>query len=530
MSRFLANVVTLVVVLGLAWWCYETRRALIQSFFVDAAPQHDGMDFPPPPRRVDPEEALVRPVRVLLLDGLGRDHADRLPELAKRCDSGVRMTVDVGFPTVSLPVQHALWTGLTQQQSGVAYRLAALPRPPSGALPWRVRGSWAVAESHAEIVQSFGFERISVQGADPGTTVAGRAMVSGQDEADATMLSLWRTSGFGAAVLEAVASESPLVFVHVLRIDEAGHAHGAGSNAYGQAAGWADKQLSAWVGAAGAGARWLVLSDHGHRAAGGHGGAEAHIRRVRACWFGAVASDPHVHHVALVDLSKLLFDALGLHTTDPTGGQAWADIGSRPVSDLRLPGPSIGNALVSVVILGIAGVILWRTRTCGQSVVSYPCWIIVAAGSVVWLCGQPTLSNPVVYPPLGLAIIGAASPGYGVLLVSLWRKPVASTWGRAVTHLLALPLAFCLVGLTLCGAFAHWVSSGEVSSLMPYWTGMASAALCVTWVAALATGAAVLIATLRARMGASREPKSAHASRCERDPGTRPTTPSKAQH
>ena len=48
------------------------------------------------------------------------DYAERMPTLSRHCATGIDTAVDVGFPTVSLPVQHALWTGRTQQQSGVS--------------------------------------------------------------------------------------------------------------------------------------------------------------------------------------------------------------------------------------------------------------------------------------------------------------------------------------------------------------------------------------------------------------------------
>ena len=86
------------------------RRALIADIVTyDAEPSEpaqlpagDGPGLTPSAR-----------TRVLLIDGLAADVAATLPAWTKTCARGIAVTVDVGFPTVSLPVEVALWTGLT---------------------------------------------------------------------------------------------------------------------------------------------------------------------------------------------------------------------------------------------------------------------------------------------------------------------------------------------------------------------------------------------------------------------------------
>src|SRR5690606_21961049 len=95
-------------------------------------------------------------VRVVLLDGLSDAHARTLGGLDELCARGLDLRVDTGFPTVSLPVQQVLWTALTQQQSGNWYRIARHETPPPGSLPAAVEGAIAVAESHVDIIASFG--------------------------------------------------------------------------------------------------------------------------------------------------------------------------------------------------------------------------------------------------------------------------------------------------------------------------------------------------------------------------------------
>ncbi|HEY0138770.1 MAG TPA: hypothetical protein VGB85_32015, partial [Nannocystis sp.] len=104
---------------------YEGRRKFIGQFFVDGAVPGDTPVWPRAP-----EGDGLRPaarVRVVLLDGLSRAHALQLPGLSAICGAGQELQLDTGFPTVSLPVQSALWTGMTQQQSGLQYHIGKLP-------------------------------------------------------------------------------------------------------------------------------------------------------------------------------------------------------------------------------------------------------------------------------------------------------------------------------------------------------------------------------------------------------------------
>src|SRR5688572_30125848 len=298
-------VAALLVVLALL--SLALRRELVLAFFPD------GAGAPPPPLEPAPADAPTRrpapAVRVLLIDGLTASVADGLPELSRLCARGLDVRVDNGFPTVSLPVQHVLWTGRTQAQGGIMYRIPGLADPPADALPLRVPGSIAVAESHPEIIHSFGFTQAEPALDDP--EVAPEA-------------SSWRTQRFVPAALLAVASPAPLVFVHVLRVDEAGHAFGGESTMYREAATWADDLVPRLTAVAPADALWFVLADHGHLPRGGHGGAEPEIRVVRACVFGPGVApedrseEPPVH---LVDLHREIADAVGVGPTATSVGR-----------------------------------------------------------------------------------------------------------------------------------------------------------------------------------------------------------------
>src|SRR5690349_1510693 len=121
--RAVTRVVAALALLAAALGLFEARKRFIAGFFV-----HGPGGAPPPvlPSPADPTLARegVGPaarVRVVLLDGLGLAAARRLPTLSSLCADGLDLEVDVGFPTVSLPVQSVLWSGQTQQQTGIQF-------------------------------------------------------------------------------------------------------------------------------------------------------------------------------------------------------------------------------------------------------------------------------------------------------------------------------------------------------------------------------------------------------------------------
>ena len=452
----------LLALLALGLAAYQARRQMIRRFFVDGRGGSSPVLTAAPAGA--PGLAPVAQVRVLLIDGLGETFADRLPALRQLCGAGRSLRVDVGFPTVSLPVQAVLWTGRTQSQSGLMYRVTALPRAPDGAAPARVPGSVAVVEEQAYIASSFGFAR---------TLTEPRPM-------------------FPIAALAAVAEETPLVFVHALQVDKAGHKHGAGSPAYAQAAADADALLARLLAVAppSPDRRWLVLSDHGQRPGGGHGGEEPSIRLVRACLAGGPPSAelspgapaPLVH---LVDVSRALFDSLGL--TPPAGapGRPLAFATLHPDPGATLPRvPPLRAALAALVALALLVASALALRRSG----AHPrwwlaCWLslgLALASAIVWR-GWPSLSNPMIYPPQGRDMMLAASPGLLMLAVftAMATRAKPALAAALVATPVALVLAPALGTLVACGGLAALWGRGD-PPLLPVFTGQASFWLAVT--------------------------------------------------
>lgn len=462
------------VVLGLV--ALRLRRLFVLAFFVDGPP---GAAPELTPAAVDAIELPASErVRVVLLDGLSAEHAERLPTLGALCREGLDLRVDVGFPTVSLPVQHVLWTGRTQQESGVWYRIPRLPEPPADALPRRVPGSVGVAESHASIVHSFGFER-----AEP----------AADDETVDAAESAWRRDGFPAAALAAVAGPARLAFVHVLRIDEAGHARGSASTQYAEAMAHADDLLARLRTAAAPDATWVVLADHGHRPAGGHGGEEVSIRVVQACIAGPgiVAADHRTRApIHLVDLHHALAELLGVAESS-TPGRPIEFALEHPDPGATLPRPSTARSLgaLAIVIVGL-GLAL---ASAGRSVLAWPWWLPISYVSVVVFLGVPTLSNPAIYPPWGATMLAAALPGALVLALASLRD-LRREGLRRMLLAQGLPvLALLLACLVACGGLSFALGLAATPPLAPFFTAHASLAFALTALASLVLAVVVVL-------------------------------------
>lgn len=435
-----------------------------------------------------PGLAEAEHVRVVLLDGLGAAAASGLPALSEVCAAGQELRVDVGFPTVSLPVQAALWTGRTQQQSGLQYRATQLEAPPAGASPAQVADSVALAESHPEIVRSFGF-----------------ASTRPDPSRDPEDPEAWRAE-FPEHAIAAVASTSRLVHVHVLRVDEAGHASGAASPAYAEAVRGADELLGRMRAVGPADALWVVLADHGHRPAGGHGGEEPEIRVVRACVAGpGIAPSTSIASIHLVDLARALADALGAKLPSDARGRAWTDALADPAPGATLPHPGplrVAIAAVLVVLALVLGVRSDRSR--GWR--ALPWALLLALAGVVVMHGWPTLSDPPVFAPRGLQLWLACVPA-AVLSLGLGLA------GQPARAQLVPALGLLAAALVLCRAPEVWLlpglGLGEAGPpLMPRWSATVSVLFVV--VRSIAEGAALawllrpLVQRVRARVRARR--------------------------
>jgi len=440
------------------------------------------------PAGIGPGMTPAPRVRVILIDGLAESTAETLPSWSALCKRGIALRVDVGFPTVSLPVQVSLWTGRTQQQTGIVFRSDRPLVPPlANSIPAQVPGSRVVAESHGYIVRSVGF-------AD-----AKPAAIDAEHPAKDADIETWRETAWLPAAREAVASDARLAFVHVLRVDTWGHRKGRDSDEYRKAASEADAIVAELVALA-PDARWFLLSDHGHLARGGHGGEEPFVRQVQHCIIGpdlAPASGGLVH---LVDISRAIADSVGA-TLDRDSRARPLSVAMRlplGIDDAVPPLPlGIGALAIFVVALGITGSMFGVRRWWVA-----PWWFVVACMLLVFVRGEPTMSKPMVYAResildvfdfdrrlmlrswLAALPIAAASTWFGLARLPLWRVLVAQ---------LALPLTVLAASITAC---AGWdaLFGAEVAPVVPHYTAYTSALMLIT-----AHGSAVIALSVLAR-------------------------------
>jgi hypothetical protein len=439
------------VLLLLVGALYQGRRWFIRSWFVKGSPH--------PPRAVSaapPRSGDVHPVRVILIDGLSESVARSLPGLTRLCRDGLTLTVDVGFPTVSLPVQHVLWTGTWQSQSGVMFLVKRMERPVFDSLQRQVTRrsaeALAVAESQSYIVSSFPFSRVI------GPTQQKKASLPPEK--------LEQES------LRAAQSDAALVFLHFLAVDEIGHDVGAAHRRYLEAARRADRLLAAlWKVRD---PKWtvLALSDHGHHLLppGGHGGPEPSIRLVRACLAGPGVPAGKRARAVLPDLTRILADSLNVGVPRNCQGRSLAGVlEGAPAREAPTPfRPGALGFLVPLLLLGLVFEIGRRTlRGPSMWVLSLPWGMALGLLLVVAQHGSPSLSRFYVYRALPVELWGAALLTAATLLLQAWTlRRVRPGQARG------LMAALCLLPALATAALTGWPVNRP--PLIPYLTAWAS--------------------------------------------------------
>jgi hypothetical protein len=488
-----------VVVLSLlAWFLPDLRRTLIYDItWWDAEPG----DPPPLTGGTGPGLPRAPRTRVVLIDGLSADLAPALASWRATCRRGLTLRVDVGFPTVSLPVETALWTGLTQQQTGIVHRGGGKdgkygrpldPPLDRRGIPAQVPDSIAIAEDHGWIVRSLGFAKVlPAAGAHP------------TDDLDPAA---WKQAWQHEA-RTAVASAASLVFVHILRVDSAGHRHGIGPW-YGKTAVEADTILGQLL-AADPGARWFLLSDHGHL--GGHGGEEREVRQVEACIAGpgvAVGTGPLLH---VVDISRAIADSTGAKLETSSHGRPLSTALAAPLGDDQaVPALELSRGVVAIFLLALAlGATVWGV---GRRWWLAPWWFPIACASLVLVRGEPTMSIGWLYAPEGRLMIETWLPAIGLAAVTSWlglgrtasrqasRYPWGTTVFRVLAAQLAIPAAALAATITACGAWST-ILGATISPLVPHYTAYMLVLVLMVAHGAGAVALAVLARLVRPRFG-----------------------------
>lgn len=213
---------------------------------------------------------VERPRRIvfIVVDGLRRDAASEMQSTKRLAARGQCRVSDQGSYTVSRPVYALLSTGLEADRTGS--RNNDLTTPLAAESVWevarraglRVRGS-----SHLTW-----FQQLSPKGFDD---------FRHDESHDANVF---------ANRAETAQNHFDIELFHPLYVDEMGHLHGANSREYAAAVARVDIEIGGLLDVLDLDRDDVILTaDHGHRAEGGHGGEQADIREVLACFAG-----PHI--------------------------------------------------------------------------------------------------------------------------------------------------------------------------------------------------------------------------------------------
>lgn len=465
MRRAIEVVVAVALVVG-AWLMLGVRHRLIRDITT-----WDALPSPPAvlPEGSGPGLSEVRRVRVVLIDGLSQDTARSLPAVMAVCKRGIDLTVDVGFPTISLPVEVSLWTGLTQQQTGVVFRSDRPIVPPlAHSIPAQVEGSRAIAENHGYIVKSLGFHQ--VESDDP----------AWQDHAK-----------------QAVASDARLVFVHILRVDTAGHKHGHDSPEYRANADFANGIVATLVEAA-PDARWFVLSDHGHLPGGGHGGQEPRIRQVAGCIAGPGIAPARGLLVHVVDVARAIADSVGVKLDPASRARPMSVALAAPLGpDESVPPTALGAGIIAIFALVLGAMLsLLATRKWWLA----PWWFVIACASLVILRGEPTMSMPMIYAPTGRTMYLTWLPALAIAAATAWLALSRTTLARMLVAQLALPVGALAATSIITGAWRPLLGE-QVAPVVPRFTGYLLVLLLIVAHGLAAVGLAVLGRSVRSAFG-----------------------------
>jgi hypothetical protein len=363
-----------------------------------------------------------------------------------------------------------------------------------------VPDSIAIAENHGYIVRSLGFA----------TALPAAGDRLDRDHDPAGWASEWH-----ARARAAVESTARLVFIHILRVDTAGHKLGAASPQYAEAAGEADAILASLVVRA-PDARWFLLADHGHLPGGGHGGEDAEIRRVEGCIVGPGIAATTGGPVHLVDVSRALADSLGLPLDKRSIGRPLSVALAHPLrGDDAIPPLPLGTgaAAVALLALGIAASV-WAVRRWWLA----PWWFVLACMLLLAVRGMPTMSMPMVYGRESLASLFdldrrlmmrswlAALP---LLVACVWIGVPRVGVARTLVAQLAVPFALLAGVLTACHAWAP-LFGAELAPVAPHYTALASPLLLIV---AQGSGAAALAVLARSALAAFGRPRSSETPR-----------------
>ncbi|MES1204887.1 MAG: alkaline phosphatase family protein [Pseudomonadota bacterium] len=370
----------------------------------------------PPPTPHAPRHARTL---LVVIDGLRADVADTLPFINEVARRGNRTRLLADPPTYSTAQYVALLAGVPPRDSGVRTN---------------------------ETIRPAGVDDVALRARAGGLVTA---VVS-------TCVDWWRllfpASFTHALVVPAenilaafgdIAPGADFVIVHLCAVDDAGHAAGARSPLYSEAARAVDRTTAALARAWGwPGRNVVVTADHGHRDRGGHGGAEPEVRTSFL-----VAAGPDIQETTdagvarVVDMAPTLASLLGVAAPVTASGRTLVELLSLPareraaaVTDDVARGARVANATAA------ARGPLERGQRRARLLRGIPA--LLAAAGVAWLARRRPLAF--LRGLVGLALaVAAFTVIFGPVSFSAARRGIV--WGLGITALAFVAAAIALI-------------------------------------------------------------------------------------
>lgn len=261
------------------------------------------------------QPALARRVTFVVVDGLSFEHARAIEELAPLRDEGAFRQLVAHYPTYTGPNITAMMTGLSPRESGVRLNGVETGVPGIDDVAHAAWDAGVFVRVRSRTYAEFDALARAPRQAD---VKRGRLQVVFDWEVDRARPT--PTARPGTATL--------LELIYFGDVDEAGHREGARSERYAKAARDAGHYVQRVMRELDPAEDLLfVASDHAHRTAGGHGGAEPDVDDAFfAAWGRGVRRGVELPARPMRDVASTITVALGARTPSSNLGAPMLDV------------------------------------------------------------------------------------------------------------------------------------------------------------------------------------------------------------
>ncbi|MDR5682907.1 MAG: alkaline phosphatase family protein [Armatimonadota bacterium] len=264
---------------------------------------------------------MARRVVLVVVDGLREDTSRRLPTLNALRARGADLVAVTGEPSLSYPGWTMILTGAPPEISGVV----------TNAFTGPIRASNLFSVARAQGM------RTALAGSAGWQNLVGPWVTDGHYVPDPEAYAdPARSDAQDRAIAEAArallrSASAPLVVVHFASVDHMGHAFGAASAQYGNAALAADAHLASLLAMVDLDEDVVfITADHGHTDRGGHAGWEPVVKHVPLVVAGRGVRQRASLTVSLADVAPTVAAWLGLPTPTHNTGRVLVEIGNVP--------------------------------------------------------------------------------------------------------------------------------------------------------------------------------------------------------